>query len=255
MKKLLLFAAILAMGASISLAQTTFTNAMGDISVTNNWNNGLPVFGNQGTIATNANRAADVDIDGWDIVIADGGTLTDDIGGFSERHMTGGSILEIQTGGTYIRDNATHANAMRMDGGATIKVTGGALTMAGIVGWRDVDGGFTIDVTGGTFTSAKLVNYNNSLDTAPATISVVNGTAELGVINSDTRAIDEENVFFNVGSGGSLRLSALNYATGPNDTNIVVTITSLLCRCGSFEVHHFHNAAINLRYVQRPCRF
>ena len=83
--------------------------------------------------------------------------------------------------------------------------------------------GFSSGEYGGSFTSAQLVNHNNGA--SPSTISVVNGAIVIGVSSVDARLIDEPNVFFNVGTNGSLHLSSLNYQSYADDTNIVVTIT------------------------------
>jgi len=234
MKNRSLITAILALGALVVQAQTTFIATGADISVTNSWDNGLPTLGNQGTVAIGAIRLADVDIDGWDIVVASGGTIDDQITSYTRGETKGGSILEIQTGGAYTRTSGT----WRWHGGATMKVTGGDVDVSGFVGMGTTPGGFTLDMTGGTFDSIKLFNFNNGAEVS--TINVSGGTAVFGVVDGGARAIDEANTFYNVSGTGSLTINNLDYATAANDTNIVVTISD----AGQFVTHIFDNVAI-----------
>jgi hypothetical protein len=234
MKKMVFVASIIALGAVVAQAQTTFTNANADISITNSWDNGMPTLGNQGTVAIDAVRVADVDISGWDIVVGSGGSITDGSTGYGQNEVFGGSIFDIQTGGSYTRSGAT----WRWHGGSTLKVSGGTVSVLGLIGMGTYPGGFTLDVSGGTFNADKLINFNNAAEVS--TINVSGGTAVMGVVDGGGRIIDEANTFYNVSGTGSLTINNLDYATTADDTNIVVTISD----SGELVTHVFDNVAI-----------
>ena len=252
MKKRVLATAVLALGAVAAQAATSFTNtaAGADLAVASNWDNGVPTSANVGTIGSGmvVDRTTDVDIIDQVITIANGGSLiSDSATSFGDREFYGmGTVITVETGGTYMRTNGP----ARWTGG-TLNVHGGTVGLAGLVpfdtGADPLVGGMTIDMTGGTLNMAKMPNFNDSETALPYTFSISGGTANLGG-DSDTRLIDEENVFYNV-SGGSLILNDHSFAAGGNDTNIVITVSN----DGMLTTHNFdrnNNAtALDDRYV------
>ena len=236
MKKLVLATAAFALLAGIAQAQTAMTTS-GDISTNINWSSGLPTLLNTGTIGSGivANRDAAVNIDGQYIIIANGGQLINPTGNFGAREMLGASIIEVQTGGSYVRTNSGSTTSMRISGNSTIKVTGGDVIMDGLVGFNNGAAGFTLDVSAGTFVGKKSLNFAKPNPTGASYINISGGSVQMGVVSANNRSINNENIFINL-SGGSLELQdwSPNNADA-NATNITITISN----DGTLTTHNF----------------
>ncbi len=197
---------------------TLYTGSPNSIFDSANWDAGLPAIGNQGTISTDAAWPSDNDLNGADLVLTEG-TLTDASTSFSTNEIYGGTIFEIQ-GGTWQR-----GGVVRMHGAAGVTVSGGAANIGGIAAISAAagggqDGGFTLNVSGGTMTMNNVINFNNQANLS--TINVSAGALLMGYVASDTRTIDESNSLFNL-TGGTLSTYSLNMSAA--DNNIVVTLS------------------------------
>ena len=199
-------------------AQTTFTGTPDNIIDALNWDNGLPTLTQQGTISSDATWPSDNDLDGWDLVLT-GGTLTDGSTSYLLNEIMGGTKFDIQ-GGTWQR-----GGVVRMHGGAEVTVGSGAATIGGIAAISAAtgggqDGGFSLNVSGGTMTMNNVINFNNQANLS--TINVSGGSLIMGYGASDLRTIDESNSLFNL-TGGALSSYSLNMSAA--DNNIVVTLS------------------------------
>ena len=210
---------ILSLLSSAALsAQTTFTGTPDNIIDALNWDNGLPTLTQQGTISSDATWPSDNDLDGWDLVLT-GGTLTDGSTSYLLNEIMGGTKFDIQ-GGTWQR-----GGVVRMHGGAILIINGGTANLGGIAAISAAvgggqDGGFTLNVASGSITMNNIINFNNQENTS--TINVSGGRLTMGYISQQSRTIDEANTFFNI-SGGTLETYSLRMSA--NDPNIVVTVS------------------------------
>jgi len=197
---------------------TLYTGSPNNIFDTGNWDAGLPAIGNQGTISTDSAWPSNNDLNGWDLLLT-GGTLTDASTSFSTNEIYGGTKFNIQ-GGTWQR-----GGVVRMHGGAEVTVGSGAATIGGIAAISAAtgggqDGGFSLNVSGGTMTMNNVINFNNQANLS--TINVSGGSLIMGYVASDARTIDESNSLFNL-TGGALSSYSLNMSAA--DNNIVVTLS------------------------------
>lgn len=236
MKIKLMVGFILGMGffAGVATAATTFTNLNGDITLPSNWDNGVPVIGNQGTIGIDATRLTN-NVVGWDMVVASGATLYENSTNANFSYWTTelqNSTLEIQAGGGYVHTNSGTTASMRIGSNSTINVTGGTVLMDGFVSRI---GGFTFNMEGGSCSLKKSTNYGQGTNGTCA-INVSGGTMDIGVLGNNNRTIKQPNTLFNI-SGGSLILNDLSFVDSAGDTNIIVTISG----SGQLETIRFDN--------------
>ncbi len=234
------------LGSAALSAQTTFTGTPDSIIDAINWNNGLPTLTNQGTISSDAIWPSDNNLDGWDLVLTEG-TLTDGSTSYLLNEIMGETKFDIQ-GGTWQR-----GGVVRLHGGATVSINGGTANLGGIaaisaaVGGGE-DGGFTLNVANGSMTMNNVINFNNQENTS--TINVSGGTLTMGNVSMDTRVIDEANTLFNI-SGGTLDTYSLRMSAA--DNNIVVTISGGEVSIGAGEyIPNSLDGITDQRYINFP---